>query len=149
MKTSLAKVKRGDYLNEKFFSVSTLLNVLQNAGYGLRFRKPKVFLIGFNKCGTTSLHKFFRDQGLKSAHCWLGKRHLALEAVAHTDVLNVRRAFSDWQVFSDFTFLKGKNFVEPLGSGFITKTRPPRLRRKRIGRLWGTCRIGSRPFANP
>ena len=36
-----------------------------------------------------------------------------------------------------------------LGSGFITRTRPPRLRRKRIGRLWGTCRIGSRPFANP
>ena len=36
-----------------------------------------------------------------------------------------------------------------LGSGFITRTRPQRLMRKRIGRLWGTGRIGSRPFASP
>jgi hypothetical protein len=32
--------------------------------------------------------------------------------------------------------------MKKLGSGFITRTRPPRLRRKRIGRLWGTGRIG-------
>ena len=36
-----------------------------------------------------------------------------------------------------------------LGSGFIARTGPQPLRRKRIGRLWGTCRIESRPFASP
>ena len=29
---------------------------------------PKIFVIGFNKCGTTSLHKMFKRAGLTSAH---------------------------------------------------------------------------------
>ena len=28
----------------------------------------KIFCIGFNKCGTTSLHELFKDMGLKSTH---------------------------------------------------------------------------------
>ena len=74
----------------------------------------ELFLLGFNKCGTTSLHKFFRDQGLKSAHCWIGSKNLAMECASHVDVTDCHRAFSNWQVFSDFTFLKGDRFLEPL-----------------------------------
>ena len=33
--------------------------------------RPKVFQIGFNKCGTTSLHQFFQRSGLRSVH-WDG-----------------------------------------------------------------------------
>ena len=29
---------------------------------------PKIFVIGFNKCGTTSLHKMFKRAGLTSSH---------------------------------------------------------------------------------
>ncbi len=114
MGKNILNIQRNSVPPSQVLTFSNVLNVVHNSGYGMRFRKPKIFLIGFNKCGTTSLHKFFRNQGLKSAHCWLGMRYLALEAVSHTDVLNVRRVFSDWQVFSDFTFLKGKHFVEPL-----------------------------------
>jgi hypothetical protein len=90
------------------------MNIVHNAGYGLRFLKPKIFLIGFNKCGTTSLHKFFRNQGLKSAHCWIGNKSLAVEAARHSDAATCRKIFASWQVFSDFTFLKEKTFIEPL-----------------------------------
>lgn len=33
-----------------------------------RFGRPKVFCIGFNKTGTSSLHEFFTQCGLKSVH---------------------------------------------------------------------------------
>jgi len=32
---------------------------------------PRIFQIGFNKCGTTSLHRFFLDNGIRSLH-WEG-----------------------------------------------------------------------------
>lgn len=90
------------------------MNAIYNSGFGFRFVKPKIFLIGFNKCGTTSLHKFFRDQGLHSAHCWIGQKFLALEAAASQDIDKCHKVFSGAQVFSDFTFLKENQFVEPL-----------------------------------
>ena len=34
---------------------------------------PKIFQIGFNKCGTTSIHQFFLDNDLKSIHWDKGK----------------------------------------------------------------------------
>lgn len=30
--------------------------------------RPRIFLIGFNKCGTTSFHEFFRANGIPSIH---------------------------------------------------------------------------------
>ncbi len=40
---------------------------------------PKIFVIGFNKCGTTSLHRIFRRAGLKSSHY----RHHGSDGTAH------------------------------------------------------------------
>ena len=95
-------------------NIKSLINSSFNSGFGFRFIKPKIFLIGFNKCGTTSLHFFFRDQGLKSAHWMLGKKFLALEAERNRDLVNCRKLFSGYQVFSDFTFLTETEFKEPL-----------------------------------
>lgn len=43
---------------------------VENRIYTLNVNKNfnKIFQIGFNKCGTTSLHKFFLSNGLKSIH---------------------------------------------------------------------------------
>lgn len=54
----------------------------------------KVFCIGFNKTGTTSLHSFFRHAGLRSrhrptwplySHAWIGKPVLSLRADCYSD----------------------------------------------------------------
>ena len=57
----------------------------------------KVFCIGFNKCGTTTLHHFFVDNNLKSVHntwWWLWKK---------------KSKFNDMQCFTDgYEYLKNK-----------------------------------------
>lgn len=40
-----------------------MLGTLRN-----RFAKPKIFVIGFNKCGTSTLHGFFTASGIRSVH---------------------------------------------------------------------------------
>lgn len=100
---------RGDEI-----TLANLMNSAFNAGFGLRSCKPKIFLIGFNKCGTTSLHKFFHAQGLKSFHFFLNNQPLAVKASQSSDVLSCRKTFAHGQVFSDFTYLTEKEFYEPL-----------------------------------
>lgn len=39
----------------------------------MKARKPKIFQIGFNKCGTTSFHAFFEANGIRSVHYANGK----------------------------------------------------------------------------
>lgn len=91
-------------------------NAVLNSGFGFRRYKPKIFLIGFNKCGTTSFHKFFHAQGLKSWHFMLKNKYLAVEASQSNDIESCRRTFSHGQVFSDFTYLTEEEFHEPLDS---------------------------------
>jgi hypothetical protein len=95
-------------------TVGNLINAAFNSGFGFRSYKPKIFLIGFNKCGTTSLHKFFHAQGLKSVHCLLNGQPLAIEVSQCVDVQSCRKTFAHGQVFSDFTFLTDKKFCEPI-----------------------------------
>lgn len=66
---------------------------------------PRIFQIGFNKCGTTSLHRFFLANGLASVHWENGEIALRFfarmargedpfadypQAVAFTDMIKVR-----------------------------------------------------------
>jgi len=77
--------------------------------------KPKIFIIGFNKTATRSLHYFFKDNGLPSVHwdnshlvkCFerniaLGKKLLTGGVVHHTKVSSKGR-YEDMVVFSDMT----------------------------------------------
>lgn len=54
-------------LRHFLFSLRLLRRRVMRA-VGLSSRQPKLFFIGFNKTGTKSLHKFFRDNGYLSVH---------------------------------------------------------------------------------
>ena len=80
--------------------------------------KPKIFIIGFNKTATRSLHSFFKNNGLPSVHwdksylvkCFernivLGKK-LLTDGVVKTPPYNSRGRYEDMVVFSDMTYPK-------------------------------------------
>jgi hypothetical protein len=65
---------------------------------------PKIFFIGFNKCGTWALHYFLSKQGVASAHWMIGGMNLAVEITRHADdPAALRRALARWTAFSDLT----------------------------------------------
>ena len=77
--------------------------------------KPKIFIIGFNKTATRSLHHFFKENGLPSVH-WdhfhlvrclernieLGKK-LLTGGIVHNTKVNSEGRYEDMVVFSDMT----------------------------------------------
>lgn len=92
-----------------------MLRKVHNSGYFGFYQKPKVFCIGFNKSGTTSLHHFFKNQGLQSIHCEFSDgRSLAVEAERASTKEECLSLFNIGQVFSDFTFLSETKFSEPI-----------------------------------
>ncbi|MFD1795046.1 hypothetical protein FQV27_14780 [Paracoccus aurantiacus] len=103
---------------------------------------PKVFVIGFNKCGTTSLHRMFRRAGHESSH----HRHACADGrivkIARQIDQNARderpllSGIDDAQVYSDMDLcerrvkLSGISRFRGLdadypGSRFILNTRDP------------------------
>ena len=75
----------------------------------------KIFIIGFNKTATRSLHYFFKGNGLPSVHwdnshlvkCFerniaLGKK-LLTDGVVHNTKVNSKGRYEDMVVFSDMT----------------------------------------------
>ncbi len=80
---------------------------------------PKVFFIGFNKCGTTSFHKFFKANGYLSAHSsarvWPTFRrrniaqHWAKNVATGADPL---RGMGFYRVFSGVSYANNKRVVE-------------------------------------
>ena len=93
---------------------SDIMAYLHNSGYGLRFAKPKIFCIGFDKCGTTSLHNFFRFQGLKSIQWkYPGNRFLGVEAAKCRNERDCKKLFSVGQCFLNFTHFGEDEFFDP------------------------------------
>jgi hypothetical protein len=68
----------------------------------------KVFIIGFNKCGTTSLHHFLSVGGLNSIHWRAPKQGLHVAEVMFSNV-SLRRpilhGLQQYDAFSDMMFL--------------------------------------------
>ena len=72
----------------------------------------KVFIIGFNKCATTSIHRFFVDQNIESLHWREDNRYLAKAIMENIE--NSRdplHSFSS-QVYSDFTYVSEDFILE-------------------------------------
>lgn len=73
----------------------------------MRFQGPRVFIVGVNRCGTTSLHRFFERNGCVAVH-WGGPlRSENLVACIDENFRSGRpllTGFEQYQVFSDFTF---------------------------------------------
>ncbi len=74
----------------------------------------KVFVIGFNKCGTTSLHAFFRASGLSCAHWRLSRDRTLAEAMFSNLSLqrHVLEGFAGFDVYSDLNHLSDRVHLE-------------------------------------
>lgn len=103
---------------------------------------PKIFVIGFNKCGTTSLHKMFRRAGLASSHY----RHHGADGssaiIAEKMDQNARKGLplldgiADATAYSDMDMCQKRSYLSGIGqfrlldrqypgSRFILNTRDP------------------------
>ena len=103
---------------------------------------PKIFVIGFNKCGTTSLHKMFRRAGLASSHY----RHHGADGssaiIAEKMDQNARTGLplldgiADATAYSDMDMCQKRSYLSGIGqfrlldrqypgSRFILNTRDP------------------------
>lgn len=93
----------------------SLHNALSNA----LFPQPKIFFIGFNKCGTKSLHHFFRKNRYRSAHCrtrslkiferqWLA----LLIAENHAHGRPILAGLRHYQIFSDLSYFTDERIIE-------------------------------------
>ena len=67
---------------------------------------PRIFLIGFNKCGTTSFHDYFKANGITSVH-W---RANTLAMALHRNQLADQPLLSgieDWTAYTDMICIPG------------------------------------------
>lgn len=61
--------------------------------------QPKIFQIGFNRCGTKTLHMFFLKNGLSSVHWDKGR----LAVTMYQNVLAGRRLLAGYEQYTCFT----------------------------------------------
>jgi len=72
--------------------------------------KKRFFQIGFNKCGTTTLHNFFKKNGLRSLH-WRGGR-LATDIKKNYDnKLPLLSGYERYDCFTDMEFAERGIFI--------------------------------------
>jgi len=69
--------------------------------------KPRIFLIGFNKCGTTSFHEFFLKNDISSVH-WRGNT-LAMTIHDNTQAgrKNLLGELGGWTAYTDMICIPG------------------------------------------
>lgn len=71
--------------------------------------KTKTFIIGFNKCGTTTLKKFFSDNGVRSVHWKRGD--LALSIQKNIAIFsNPLSGYMSYEVYSDMEYINQKEY---------------------------------------
>ncbi|MFT3670965.1 sulfotransferase [Aestuariivirga sp.] len=89
---------------------------------GRTTRKPKIFFIGFNKCGTKTLHHFFRRNGYLSVHSrsWAAKKTHGRSAaqIMKTNMESgapILRGLGAYEVFSDMIAISDTEIIEANG----------------------------------
>lgn len=96
---------------------------------------PLVFQIGFNKCGTTSIHRYFHDNGYSSIHWDDGKlaRRISQNVALGQSPL---AGYEKYRIFTDMEYLTYSLYLPAFtlyykildasypGSRFILNTRP-------------------------
>lgn len=71
----------------------------------------KIFQIGFNRCGTKTLHKYFRANGLRSVH-W-NKGMLATRIFSNLEEgLDLLAGYESFDVFTDMEWLTPTRYLE-------------------------------------
>ena len=82
-----------------------------------RFSKKKIFVVGFNNCGTRTLHSFFRRNYIRSVHWQVGKNYIAAK-ISHNlssgrpvlHGIDTYTAFSDLCFFSDDAWIEANQY---------------------------------------
>ena len=67
-------------------------------------RSPRIFQIGFNKCGTRTFHHFFKKNGLRCIH-WEGGKLARAMIANHLNGRPILTGYEDFDVFSDMEAL--------------------------------------------
>lgn len=79
---------------------------------------PRIFLIGFNKCGTTSFHDFFKTNGITSVH-W---RANTLAMTIHRHLQNNHWPLLDgleqWTAYTDMVCIPGSPWGQSNSDGY-------------------------------
>ncbi len=111
---------------------------LSNQVQQVRHPDIKIFVIGFNRCGTRSLHMLFRKSGIRSAH-WRGfdpSRNLAAIMARNVDQnSNILQGLETYTAFLDISYhsfelcIEGCRFFKHMhaqypNSYFVYNTRP-------------------------
>jgi hypothetical protein len=100
-------------------SRQVLRSLVRTVGSGASSRHPKLFFIGFNKCGTKTLHHFFRRNGYLCIHSrswWAKHTHglTAAQMMKDNQLANrpILAGLSRYEVFSDLNFVTDSEIIE-------------------------------------
>lgn len=83
----------------------------RNILHQVRAPNEKIFFIGFNKCGTTSLHHLMTRHSIRSVHWDQGQLATTIEAL-HGDQSALRSFLSRSTAYSDITFSSEEQLIE-------------------------------------
>ena len=73
--------------------------------------RPKIFQIGFNRCGTTSIHRLFQAGGLRSVHHDYGRLALMMDDNLRNN-RHILTGYEDFDAYSDMEFLMPPLHIE-------------------------------------
>ncbi|MYE00011.1 MAG: chromosome partition protein MukE [Alphaproteobacteria bacterium] len=73
--------------------------------------RPRLFQVGFNRCGTASLHRFLRLNGIASVHHAGGRLAIAMDANLRAG-RHVLAGWERFEAFLDMSFLRAHVHVE-------------------------------------
>ena len=73
--------------------------------------RPKIFQIGFNRCGTTSIHRLFQAGGLRSVHHDYGRLALVMDDNLRNS-RHILAGYEDFDAYSDMEFLRPPLHIE-------------------------------------
>lgn len=75
--------------------------------------RAKIFVIGFNKTGTTSIDAFFQSYGFRTLHWKFGDKYLAQEIAFNVGKSSfILAGIDNFDVYSDFTFVSDDKAIE-------------------------------------
>lgn len=68
---------------------------------------PRIFLIGFNKCGTTSFHNFFQSNGISSVHWRANTLAITIHRHFQQDHWPLLDGLDTWTAYTDMICIPG------------------------------------------
>jgi hypothetical protein len=97
--------------NDVVQSAEARYNLASFEGLGITGVEMKIFQIGFNRCGTTTIHYFMQKNGIASVHWDEGRLARCMFAnLAASQALLA--SYEHFHVFTDMEFIDGNRYLE-------------------------------------